>query len=216
MVNVLITAGPTQEAIDPIRYISNNASGKQGYAIAEYMNKIGWKVNLVSGPVTIHNHNIQNILHVKNCNEMLQTCIELLPVDIAIFTAAVTDWCPTYSVRKIKKHEITNIKVTNNPDIIHCISTHEKRPKLVIGFSLESENVIENAKIKLKRKQCDWIISNTTTINNEHVMGNDYNKITIITKDHYKEFPIMSKKEIGQLITEEIINFLAKINNTKS
>ena len=209
MVNVLITAGPTQEFIDPVRYITNSSSGKQGYAIAEYMNKIGWNVNLVSGPVTIHNHNIPNILYVKNCNEMLQTCIELLPVDIAIFTAAVTDWCPIYSAKKIKKYEITNIKITHNPDIIHIISTHAKRPKLVIGFSLESENAIENSKVKLIKKQCDWIISNTTIINDKQVMGNDYNKITIITKNHYQEFPIMSKKDIGKLITEQIINFLA-------
>ena len=213
MVSVLITAGPTQEAIDPIRYITNNSSGKQGYAIAKYMNNIGWEVNLVSGPVNIHNHNIQNIFHVKNCQEMLQTCISLLPVDIAIFTAAVTDWCPIYSPQKIKKHDITNIKVTHNPDIIHCISTHQKRPKLVIGFSLESENTIENAKVKLRNKQCDWIISNSITINNEQLMGNDYNKITIITKDNYEEFPIMSKKDVGRLITEKIIYFLDNKKN---
>ena len=209
MVSVLITAGPTQEAIDPIRYITNSSSGKQGYAIAEHMNNIGWQVNLVSGPVTIHNHNIPNIFYIKSCQEMLQTCTKLLPVDIAIFTAAVTDWSPIYSSKKIKKHNITNIKVRYNSDIVHCISTHKKRPKLVIGFSLESENIIENAKAKLISKQCDWIISNSMTINNEQLMGNDYNQITIVTKDNYQEFPIMSKKDVARLITEQIINFLS-------
>ncbi|QGR02693.1 phosphopantothenoylcysteine decarboxylase [Ehrlichia ruminantium] len=208
MINVLITAGPTREKIDPIRYISNNSSGKQGYAIAEYMSKIGWKVNLVSGPVEIKCDNIENIIYINTAHEMLQTCIKLLPVDIAIFAAAVTDWCPVYSSIKIKKEKITNIQVTPNPDIIYQISTHKKRPKLVIGFSLESENIIENSQIKLLNKKCDWIIANTLHINNKEVMGNDNNQITIITQDKHYEFPIMSKKEIARLITEKIIDFL--------
>ncbi|GAT78651.1 DNA/pantothenate metabolism flavoprotein family protein [Ehrlichia ruminantium] len=212
MINVLITAGPTCEKIDPIRYISNNSSGKQGYAIAEHMNKIGWKVNLVSGPVHIKGYNIENIIYVNTAYEMLQACIKSLPVDVAIFTAAVTDWCPIYSPTKIKKERITSIHVTHNPDIIHQISTHQKRPKLVIGFSLESENIVENSLKKLFNKKCDWIIANAININNQEVMGNDNNQITIITKDKNYKFPIMSKKDIAKLITEKIIGFLDNHN----
>ncbi|QXK91769.1 phosphopantothenoylcysteine decarboxylase [Neoehrlichia mikurensis] len=208
MTNVLITAGPTKEYIDPIRYISNNSSGKQGYALAEYMSTIGWNIILISGPVTIPINNKCHIVHVETCSQMLQACIDSLPVDIAIFTAAVTDWIPYYSNHKAKKHSINSIDITYSPDILKCISINKKRPKLIIGFSIESENLVQASKEKLIRKKCDWIIGNDLYINNEKIMGSDYTKISIITKDNIESFHLMTKKDAAKIITKKIIDYL--------
>ncbi|KJV69091.1 phosphopantothenoylcysteine decarboxylase domain-containing protein [Candidatus Neoehrlichia procyonis] len=206
--NVLITAGPTKEYIDPIRYISNNSSGKQGYALAEHMSEIGWNVTLVSGPVNLPIKNKYNIIHVETCSQMLLACIDSLPVNIAIFTAAVTDWIPYYSKHKIKKCLINAIDVNYSPDIIKCISINKKRPKLIIGFSIESENLVQSSKEKLINKKCDWIISNNLYVNNEKIMGSDYNQISIITKDNIDSFHLMTKKDTAKLITKKIIDYL--------
>ncbi|MEH0831646.1 phosphopantothenoylcysteine decarboxylase [Anaplasma bovis] len=209
MVSVLITAGATKEYIDPIRYISSGSSGKQGYALAECMSKAGFDVNLVSCPVAIQARpDMYNIYNVETSAQMLETCLSVLPVDVGIFAAAVTDWVPNKSRSKLKKHAVHSVNLLHAPDIVRCISTSPTRPKLVIGFCLESESVIESAKEKLAYKHCDWIIANGDYVKEgEHTMGSDYNKISIVKKDSVKSFPLMTKYEVAALITEEIIDY---------
>ncbi|WP_271757774.1 phosphopantothenoylcysteine decarboxylase [Candidatus Anaplasma sp. TIGMIC] len=216
VVSVLITAGSTREQIDPIRHISSNSSGKQGYALAECMGKIGWDVKLVSCPVSIvPRHDLYQTFYVNTSSDMLETCLDLLPVDVAILTSAVTDWVPHYHNTKLKKNSVDRIEMMHSPDVAKCISIDKNRPKLVIGFCLESENLIESAKSKMAYKGCDWIIANYQYVQDkEQAMGSDYNKIFIVTKDSVRPFEIMTKVEIAELITEEIIDYLNGLDIT--
>ncbi|MGN7678783.1 MAG: phosphopantothenoylcysteine decarboxylase domain-containing protein [Anaplasma sp.] len=210
MVSVLITAGSTREYIDHVRYISSGSSGKQGYALAECMGKAGWDVKLVSCPVQIEPKlNLYRVFPVETSAQMLRTCLDLLPVDVAIFIAAVTDWIPYRHNGKLKKSSINTISMMHSPDIARCIGTAEKRPKLVIGCCLEStENLIESARQKLMYKHCDWVIANEYYVKGkEPTMGSDYNKISIVTKDSVKSFPVMTKLEVAAVLTENIVDY---------
>lgn len=206
----LVTAGPTQEKIDPVRFISNYSSGKQGYAIAEALAKHLVNVQLVSGPTCLTRPQNVDFTEIESASQMLNVCEKLLPVDIAIFVAAVSDFRPKFIYsNKIKKTSADEITITlcKNPDILKTISMHKtKRPKLVIGFAAESENLIENAKIKLATKECDWIIANSVEPNNS-ALKSDYNEIYIITRENIEHLPFMDKKSIAEHLAYKIITY---------
>ena len=192
--------------IDPIRYISNSSSGKQGYAIAECAKKAGWHTTLISGPVHIPKINCDAFIPVVSCDDMFSACINELPVDVAIFAAAVTDWKPAFHPMKIKKDQLKSINVDVNIDILKYIGTSPTiRPKFVVGFSLESKDLISNTKRKLLEKNCDMIVANHHMVDDKNcVFGSDYNKVTIITLNKCESFEVCSKKEIAQLIIEYV------------
>ncbi|CAK7193493.1 Coenzyme A biosynthesis bifunctional protein CoaBC [Commensalibacter sp. Nvir] len=209
----LVTAGPTYEPIDPVRFIGNRSSGRQGYAIAEYLQKAGAEVTLISGPVNLSPPNGVAVIPVNTADEMLSTCSKVLPVDIAVMTAAVSDWkIKNYSSKKIKK-DFNNpppaLELTPNKDILAWISSETlERPRLVVGFAAETHDIIENAKAKRERKKCDWIIVNDVKENTK-IMGGVENEVTIITSSGMQHLCRADKKHIGRLITQEIINFFA-------
>ncbi|ACM49554.1 phosphopantothenoylcysteine synthase/decarboxylase (dfp) [Anaplasma marginale str. Dawn] len=214
MRSVLITAGSTREYIDPVRYISSGSSGKQGYAIAECMGLMGWDVKLVSCPVSITpNHNLYEVLQVETSAQLLETCLDLLPVDVAICTAAVTDWVPYRHPSKLKKRSVDAVSLMHSPDIVRCISISKKRPKLVIGFCLESENLIESAKEKLAYKGCDWVVANHQYVaEEEQTMGSDRNKISIVTRDVVQHYPVMTKQEVANLLAKNIVDYFNELH----
>ena len=159
----LVTSGPTYEPIDPVRFIGNRSSGKQGHAIASALSHAGAAVTLVTGPVSIPDPEGVETIHIETAQEMLETCTENLPTDIAVCAAAVSDWRTSEeSKQKIKKGDskkAPELSLTENPDILQTLATHKTRPQLVVGFAAETENLIENAKAKLEKKSCDWIIA---------------------------------------------------------
>jgi len=201
----LITAGPTVEPIDSVRYISNHSSGKQGYEIAKQMILSGAKVTLISGPTNLEPPFKAKLIKVKTSKEMFDAVSVNCQVDIAIFAAAVSDISPkkTYNT-KIKKENLKNITFKKNIDILHKIGSLKKnRPKIVVGFALETSNHIKNAKNKLSNKNCDAIILNK--INNKNkIFGSDMNKITFITRNRTINF----KKDSKTNIAKKIINLI--------
>ncbi len=215
-IKVLITAGPTQELIDPVRYISNKSSGIQGYTLAGCLANLGAKVILVSGPTYLDKPaGIYKFIKVVTAIEMINACESQLPTSIFIGCAAVTDWSvKNFSSKKIKKHSNKNspkIELKKNPDILFSISSHKKRPSLVIGFSAETENVIKNSKDKLRNKMCDMIIANDVSTKNK-VFGGEMNKVYIINKDGETEaWPRMKKKKVSEKIAVKISTLMSKI-----
>jgi phosphopantothenoylcysteine decarboxylase/phosphopantothenate--cysteine ligase len=206
---VLITAGPTIEPIDPVRFISNHSSGKQGYYIAEAFLKAGYEVILISGPTNLICSNEIKRVEVNTAEEMLNACIDNLPVDVAIFTAAVCDYrVKNPSLAKIKKEktgEELRLELIANPDILKTISNIIDRPKLVIGFAAETNNVLENAKNKLLRKNCDAIIA--CNVSDAQVFGSEDTNCYYISKEHIEDWSSLNKQEVA----EEIV---AKVNAT--
>ena len=203
--HVLVTSGPTQEPIDPVRYISNRSSGKQGYAIAKAAHELGAKVTLVSGPTMLPDPDGVEIIHVETADQMLKACKKTLPVDIAICAAAVADWRVAESAEnKIKKQKNTKspplLELIENPDILKILSKPgELRPNLVVGFAAETENLLANAMKKRKDKGCDWIIANNVAEENE-VFGGDENEIHLVTKSVTEDWPQMPKQKIAEKI----------------
>jgi phosphopantothenoylcysteine decarboxylase/phosphopantothenate--cysteine ligase len=200
---VLITSGPTREAIDPVRYIANRSSGKQGHAIARAAAQAGAAVTLVSGPVRIADPPGVDVIHVESARQMLAAVEKALPVDIAIFAAAVADWrAATASEQKLKKGAggVPTLTLTENPDILATIArrTHD-RPTLVIGFAAETERVIENAKAKLAKKGCDWILANDVSAATG-VMGGDHNTIHFVTTAGVETWPTQSKEDVAKTL----------------
>ena len=208
---VLVTAGPTKEYIDPVRYISNESSGKQGYEIAKKLLDAGFDTTLVTGPTNINYPKELKVIKVITAEEMLQACQKLLPVNIAICAAAVVDFSPEYKKEKIKKNNITNhdLKLSENIDILKFLSSQsEHRPGLVIGFSAETENVLENSLKKLDKKKCDWIIANDVS-DKSIGFNSDNNEITIIYKNKMTEkVSKTSKSEIASEVVNRIIKSL--------
>src|ERR1700742_1794830 len=182
---VLITAGPTHEPIDPVRYIANRSSGKQGFAIAAAAEAAGAEVVLVSGPVEVDDPAGVSVMHVESAREMLHAVEAALPADIAIFAAAVADWRVAHEgEQKLKKTSagMPPLQLVENPDILATISHRtDKRPPLVVGFAAETEHLIENAKAKLARKGCDWIVANDVSPATG-VMGGDRNTVHLLTR----------------------------------
>ncbi len=201
---VLITAGPTHEPIDPVRYIANRSSGKQGFAIAAAAEAAGADVTLVSGPVDLDDPPGVTVKHVESARDMLRQVEAALPADIAIFAAAVADWrVANAGEQKLKKTStgVPPLQLVENPDILSTISKlGEKRPALVIGFAAETENLIENAKAKLARKGCDWIVANDVSPASG-VMGGDRNRVHVLTRDGAKtgveSWPVMTKEQVA-------------------
>ncbi len=202
--HVLITAGPTQEPIDPVRYISNHSSGKQGYALAEVAVKMGAKVTLISGPVSLPTPLGVARVDVTTADEMLSACEKAEGSDIAIFCAAVADWkvanAAPQKLKKNDKAEAPKLFFAPNPDILKTIS-HLKgdRPKLVVGFAAETENVIANAQDKLKRKGCDLIIANDVS---KGVFGAGENAVHLVSAKGVETWPQMSKAEVATRVLE--------------
>jgi len=203
--NCLITAGPTIEPIDDIRYLSNYSSGKQGYEIAKQMILSGANVTLISGPTNLQAPFKSKLIKIKTAKEMYQAVKKNLKTDIVIFTAAVADVSPkTFSKVKIKKENLKKINLKKNKDILYEISLSKKsRPKIVIGFAAETTNHIKNAKIKLIRKNCDAIVLNKIDKKN-NVFGSNINKISIITKEKILNFKKTTKINVAKKITKFI------------
>ena len=210
---VLITAGPTHEPIDPVRYIGNNSSGKQGYAIAEAAVALGAETIVVSGPVNLPLPPGAQVMPVETAQAMLKLTEEELPCDIAIFTAAVADWrVAATSDEKIKKTGTGTPKLdlVENPDILKTIATRKtKRPKIVVGFAAETENVIENAKKKLAAKGCDLIVANDVSPASG-VMGGDTNIVHLVSAKGVETWPRMSKREVAQRLMDRLAAMLAQ------
>lgn len=205
----LVTSGPTQEPIDPVRYITNRSSGRQGHAIAAALAKAGVDVTLVSGPVSIPDPEGVYVVNVVTAEEMLAACEAHLPVDIAVCAAAVADWRVSKpSAQKLKKAtsgDVPTLHLIENPDILAHIAAHpSQRPKLVVGFAAETEMVEANAQSKLKRKGCDWIVANDVSA--DQTFGKDDNQITLIKKDSEERWDRMSKTAIAEKLVSEIIN----------
>jgi phosphopantothenoylcysteine decarboxylase/phosphopantothenate--cysteine ligase len=203
----LVTSGPTQEPIDPVRYITNRSSGKQGHAIAIALAGAGIDVTLVSGPTALPDPENMRVLHVETADEMLAACESCLPVDIAVCAAAVADWRVSKpSAQKLKKAasgDVPALHLIENPDILAHIAAHpQHRPKLVIGFAAETEMVEANAQSKLKRKGCDWIIAND--VSSGFTFGREDNQITLIKHDSEERWERMNKKLIAEKLTAEI------------
>ncbi|XUM23734.1 bifunctional phosphopantothenoylcysteine decarboxylase/phosphopantothenate--cysteine ligase CoaBC [Bradyrhizobium oligotrophicum S58] len=208
---VLITAGPTHEPIDPVRYIANRSSGKQGFAIAAAAQAAGADVRLIAGPVELADPKGVSVTHVESARQMLEAVEAELPADVAVFAAAVADWrVANEGGQKLKKTDkaIPPLTLVENPDILATISKlKENRPGLVIGFAAETEHLIDNAKAKFARKGCDWIVANDVSPSTG-VMGGDRNTVHLLTKDadgvHVASWPIMTKDEVATALVAEI------------
>ncbi|MBR0692372.1 bifunctional phosphopantothenoylcysteine decarboxylase/phosphopantothenate--cysteine ligase CoaBC [Bradyrhizobium lablabi] len=216
---VLITAGPTHEPIDPVRYIANRSSGKQGYAIAAAAQTAGADVTLVTGPVDLRDPAGVTVIRVESARDMLHRVEAALPADIAIFAAAVADWrVASEGAQKLKKTAagMPPLQLVENPDILATISKlKDKRPPLVIGFAAETEHLIDNAKAKLARKGCDWIIANDVSPATG-VMGGDRNAVHLLSRDgndvNVDSWPVMTKEEVAT----ELVSRIAKVVGTSS
>jgi phosphopantothenoylcysteine decarboxylase/phosphopantothenate--cysteine ligase len=204
---VLITSGPTHEPIDPVRYIANRSSGKQGHAIARAAAEAGADVTLVSGPVNVPDPDGVKIMRVESARDMLAAVEAALPADIAIFAAAVADWrVAQASGQKLKKGAsgAPRLPLIENPDILSTVAhLKTKRPPLVIGFAAETERVVEHAKAKLKRKGCDWILANDVSAESG-VMGGDLNRIHLVTANGVESWPTQSKDEVARMLIARI------------
>ena len=211
---VLITAGPTQEPIDPVRYISNRSSGKQGYAIAAAAAAAGADVELVSGPVDLDEPEDVAVTHVESAREMLAKVEAALPADIAIFAAAVADWrVASAGEQKLKKTAggMPRLELVENPDILATISgLTDKRPPLVIGFAAETEHLLDHAKAKLKRKGCDWLVANDVSPATG-VFGGDRNTVHLLRRDGTEvtvdSWPVMTKEQVATELIAQVAKF---------
>ena len=209
---ILITSGPTREPIDPVRYIANRSSGKQGHAIAAAAAAAGAEVMLVSGPVTVPDPSGVKVIKVETAREMFQAVEHALPVDVAIFAAAVADWrVANAGEQKLKKQAgktTSELSLVENPDILATIAKRKtQRPKLVIGFAAETENVRANAKMKLVSKNCDWILANDVSPQSG-VMGGDRNTITLVRASGFEAWPPQSKDEVAGMLIAHIADAL--------
>lgn len=208
----IVTSGPTHEPIDPVRYIANRSSGKQGHAIAAALAALGAKVTLVSGPVTIADPTGVETVHVERAEEMRDAVISRLPADIAVMVAAVADWrVMGSSEQKIKKQPgdaPPALQLTENPDILKTIGHHEKRPMLVVGFAAETQDVEKNGRAKLERKGADYIVANDVSAETG-IMGGDRNSVKIISADGIDVWPDLDKAEVAKRLAALIAEKLA-------
>ena len=208
-INALVTAGPTQESIDPVRFLSNHSSGKQGYALAEQLANMGANVCLVSGPTKIQKPtNIKKFIRVKTADEMFDKCVKNIPKDLFISVAAVSDWkIKNYNKNKIKKtNSSISFELKENKDILKFLSTHNKRPKLVVGFAAETNDIKKNAMAKLKRKKCDLIIANNVSLEKK-VMNGEMNSAHIYNNSSCLAiYDTMKKVDLSKKILTDIIH----------
>ena len=204
---ILVTAGPTHEYLDDIRFIGNRSSGKQGAEIAKCLQKLDADVTLVIGPVNLELAGLSKVIRVESAVQMNDAVIETGPFDIAICAAAVSDWRPKEKAKtKIKKSSIGEpqfLELVENPDILKNICVAENRPNLVIGFAAETNDLLTNARLKLKNKGCDWIVANKVTAETNN-MGGWENEVIIIKKNEEIKFAKQSKEGIAKLICKKI------------
>jgi phosphopantothenoylcysteine decarboxylase/phosphopantothenate--cysteine ligase len=205
----LVTAGPTHEPIDPVRYIANRSSGKQGYAIASALADAGAETVLISGPVELAPPPRTKLVRVETARQMWTACEAQLPADIAVCSAAVADWRPeTAANSKLKKRDApSTIKLTENPDILAGLAHHAKRPALIVGFAAETDDLIANASAKRTAKGCDWIVANDVSMG---IMGSDKNRVHIITAKGAEAWPEMSKLDVARRLVSLIADTVGK------
>ncbi|KQZ50585.1 bifunctional phosphopantothenoylcysteine decarboxylase/phosphopantothenate synthase [Rhizobium sp. Root149] len=203
----IVTSGPTHEPIDPVRYIANRSSGKQGHAIAAALAKLGAEVTLISGPVVIADPTGVTTTHVETANQMLHAVLNSLPADIAVMVAAVADWrVAGSSDQKIKKQPgepPAPLQLTENPDILKTIGHHALRPRFVVGFAAETQNVEQNGRRKLEAKGADIIVANDVSPATG-IMGGDRNRVKIISSSGLEEWPDLGKDEVAEKLAHEI------------
>lgn len=209
---ILVTAGPTHEALDPVRYIANRSSGKQGYAIAEALRDLGAEVRLISGPTDLRAPAGVTTARVESARQMLAAALEALPADAAVMCAAVADYRPEIETgHKIKKERggLTNIALAENPDILKTIAAmKEGRPQLVVGFAAETDDVVNHARAKRLRKGCDWIVANDVSAGAHCAMGGDLNAVTLITAEREERWPELDKHEVARRLAQRIAEAL--------
>ena len=211
----LVTSGPTHEAIDPVRFLANRSSGKQGHAVAAALARLGATTTLVSGPTHQPEPAGVNVVHVETAREMLDACLGALPVDVAVMAAAVADWRPADAARaKLKKpakggkSAPPSLKLVENPDILATVSgRNEGRPHLVIGFAAETDAVVENAVAKRRAKGCDWLVANDVSAA-VGTFGGDDNQVHLITADGVEEWPKVSKLAVAERLAQRIAETL--------
>ena len=205
----IVTAGPSLEKIDPVRFISNFSTGRQGYEIANSLAAFGAKTILISGPTNIEAEKNVEVIEVMSGKEFLQHSIDNLPCDIFISVAAISDWrIKKTQKNKIKKNNIRDIEFILNDDVLKNISSHKKKPKLVIGFSAETKNLLKNTKKKLIEKGCDWILANEVT--DDNAFSSDKNKIYFFDQKKVHEWPKMRKRMVALKLTKKIVSFFKK------
>lgn len=206
---VVVTAGPTREPIDPVRFISNHSSGKQGYAIARAAVELGAETVLVSGPVSLPIPPGVQMMPVETAQEMLDITQGEMPADIAIFTAAVADWrAATEAPVKLKKTGAPpSLTLSENPDILATIAKGARRPTIVVGFAAETENVVQHAEQKLKKKGCDLIVANDVS-RDSGVFGGDRNTVHLISSTSVEDWPPMSKDAVADRLMERLVQML--------
>ncbi len=205
----LVTSGPTHEPIDPVRYIANRSSGKQGHAIAASLAEAGANVTLVTGPVTLDDPPGVTTVRVETAVDMLAACQAALPVEIAVCAAAVADWrvidAPEQKIKKTGSSALPALSLSENPDILATLSASgPDRPKLVIGFAAETEDVVAQAQAKRARKDCDWIIANDVAPASG-TFGGDRNTVHLITADSADAWPSLAKRDVGRRLVQTII-----------
>ena len=212
-IKALVTAGPTNEYIDPVRFITNKSSGKQGYEIAKSLSKRGFDTTLISGPTNLNIDENINLIRVETAEEMFKATQKNLPTDIAIFSAAVADFkIDKKNKDKIKKKENLTINLEKNVDILNYVSNHNSmRPKLVIGFAAETNNLDKNASSKLTNKNCDWIIANDVS-KKDSGFNSDYNEVTIHYKDPQNKKEKLSFKKKSEISEEIVDRIVTQIN----
>ncbi|MGE4561933.1 MAG: bifunctional phosphopantothenoylcysteine decarboxylase/phosphopantothenate--cysteine ligase CoaBC [Rhodospirillales bacterium] len=213
----LVTSGPTLEAIDPVRYIANRSSGKQGHAIASALALLGTETTLVSGPTREPDPTGVRVIHVESARQMLKACEGTLPVDVAVFAAAVSDWRAAMEasgkIKKLPGETTTTLDLVENPDILATISSAgNRRPQLVVGFAAETDDVIDNAARKLEAKGCDWIVANDIS-KAAGTFGGVANTVHLISRDGVENWPRLSKATVGERLAKRIAQRLTEAND---
>ena len=212
----LVTSGPTHEPLDPVRFLGNRSSGKQGHAIAAALRAQGADVTLVSGPTHLPDPTGVKTIHIETAQQMLAACEIALPADIAVFAAAVADWRPEKAApQKMKKRDGGTppaIGLTENPDILKTVSSHKNRPGLVIGFAAETADTLKNAKEKLLRKGCDWIVANEVGTPENPAFGEDLNRVILVTRTAEDAWPQMTKDQVAHQLVAKIVSAIEEKN----
>ncbi|HMM64604.1 MAG TPA: bifunctional phosphopantothenoylcysteine decarboxylase/phosphopantothenate--cysteine ligase CoaBC, partial [Mesorhizobium sp.] len=217
---IVVTSGPTHEPIDPVRYIANRSSGKQGHAIAAALARLGADVRLVSGPVSIADPAGVTTLHVESARQMRDAVESLLPADAAVFVAAVADWrtadAAGEKIKKVAGEGPPSLQMVENPDILAGVGHHARRPRLVIGFAAETQDLLKNARAKLEKKGADLIVANDVShdsgVGAFGVMGGDRNRVRIVSRAGVVEWPEMTKDEVSERLAALIAERLKTIS----
>jgi phosphopantothenoylcysteine decarboxylase/phosphopantothenate--cysteine ligase len=200
--HILITAGPTHEPIDPVRVIANRSSGKQGFAIAAAAAQAGARVTLIAGPVSLPTPGGVARIDVETAQQMADAVESALPADVAVLVAAVADWRVDAAASKLKKSDGPPVlSFTPNPDILQILGKHPDRPKLLIGFAAETNDVVANAEAKLRSKKADWIVANDVS---GDVMGGHRNRIHLVTRNGVEDWPEATKEDVARHLVERV------------